>query len=442
MFTEGNRKFLYIGIGIFLVFVLIIVFVLVKSGGKKSSSSATTTLTIWGSDDDASAFTDIINNFQNSNDVKVTFVKKDATTYLTDSLAEIAAGRGPDIWIVPNTWLPKYHDQMTAMPANSIADKKAKKSDVEVYQSTFPKVVATDNIINNQIFGMPIAGDTLELYYNNNLFSAALSTLARSGSVTDSDRQILTSGPKNWDEFARAAQLVTQKNGSSITLSGAAMGTSTIANANDILTVLMLQNGVKMTSDDLSTALFAVLGAKSLDYYNSFANPASANYAWSDSLGDSLHAFAQGKSAMMIGYKSQESDIKRINASLSYQTINLPQVKETKTPVNFASYDTFTVTRAAKDSALAWKFITSTAIANNNNGIASYLTATKQQAITLAKLDPAAPIITAQNWYVPDPVKTPQIFVQMIASVNAGGSSQTAMENAASQVTTLLKALK
>jgi maltose-binding protein MalE len=318
-----------------------------------------------------------------------------------------------------------------------LADKKNKKSDIEVYQNTFPEVISKDNIINNNIFGLPLSSDTLQLYYNTNLYGNVYSKITKTGNVSDSDRQIFTKGPINWDQFVRAVQLITQKNGSTITQSGVALGTSNITNANDILTIVMLQNGAKMTSDDLASAQFQTSqnifggnqypGTKALDFYTSFANPGNANYTWNDSLGDSVRAFAEGKTAMMIGYKSQESDIKRINPNTNYQIINLPQIKETKNPVNYASYNTYTITKASKNSALAWNFLLASKDVSEN---------------LIQSIPKNSAILTAKSWYIPDPIKTPELFKQMIKTVNDNGNSQTAIENAASQVTTLLQALK
>ncbi len=454
MFTD-NRKFTYIAGGGFVVFILILILIFVfASSKKKTNQTDQSTLTIWGIDDDKSAYDSLISNFQGSNTTaKVQYVKKDSATYLTDSLAEIAAGRGPDIWIIPNNYLPKYHDQLNAMPDNTIADKKNKKSDIEVYQDAFPKVVATDNIIAGKIYGMPLATDTLRLFYNSDMFSTVYSAKTKSGDISDSDRKILTRGPQNWDEFTRAGELLTQKSGQTITQSAVSLGTANIVNGVDVLTLIMMQNGAVMASDDLTSAQFhtsqnkfggaSFPGTKALDFYTSFTNPANANYTWSDSLGDSVRAFAEGKTAMMIGYNFQESDIKRISPKLSYQVINIPQVKETQNPVNFASYSTLTVTKAAKDATLAWKFINFAGLANNGANSREYLSTTKKESALLQNAESSiAPIITAEGWYVPDPVKTPAIFKEMIATVNAGGAAQTAIESAASQVTSLLGQLK
>ena len=161
-------------------------------------------------------------------------------------------------------------------------------------------------------------------------------------------------------------------------------------------------------------------------------------------MSDSLHAFAQGKTAMMIDYSSQKDAIKAINSNVRFEVIPVPQITETKNPVNYASYLTFTVTKAAKNSDLAWDFVN---FITGRTYASAYRTETKKVSARMDNIINASDIVsqevtTAQSWYKPDPDKANQIFLDMIKQVNEGKNSQTAIENAASQITTLLGKLK
>lgn len=447
-----NKRLWIIGAGGLLIFVLIIVLISSSCSKKNKTNSSQQTLTVWNLGEDESVFDQAILSFQQAHrNVKINYVKKDPATYLSDAMAEIAAGKGPDIWAIPADYLPKYHDQLIAMPSGKIANAKQKKNDVETYQSTYPKVVAQDNIINNQIYGFPLALDTLSLFYNTDIFGATLQNYLKShvGQNNSAVNAILNQGPKTWDDFVTLSRLITQKSGSNISLSGASIGTPNVNASVDLLTLIMLQNGAQMTSSDLSSAQFQTAtnvfggpsfpGTTALDFFASFSNPANPNYSWSDSLGDSLHAFANGKTAMMFGYSSNKDDLKRINPNLHYQMIAVPQIRETKNPVNYASYNTFTVTKASKNADLSWDFIISLTTANNSN---QYRNATKKAPAKLSSIDPLSPIITASSWYKPDPQQSNVIFKNMISQVNSGKNSQTAIEYAASQITNLLGRLK
>lgn len=407
--------------------------------------------------DDKSAFGETFKEFEAQNpNVKIDYVKKDSDEYFQEALDKIASGQGPDILAMPNTWLSKNHDKLVSMPDNMIANPKEKKSDVDVYKESYPPVVAEDNIYNEKIYGMPLAIDTLFLYFNGELMNQAMQKYAAAHQEEDNSTigRVLNTGPKNWDEFVQAVRVITEKDGSNVNQSAVAIGTAdNVLNAQDILTAIMLQNGAKMTSDDLSTAQFHTKqnvfggedfpGTKALEFYAGFANPDNDNYTWNNSFPDSLRAFAEGKTAMFIGYSSQESDIKRINPDLTFEKIGLPQIKETENPVNYASYLTFTVTKAAKDPNLAWNFIN---FMTNIQNASQYISQTHKTPALLAisgsdevALNQAK---TAKSWYIPDPEKTKNLFLDMIKQVNDGKNAQTAIENAASQVTTLLDKLK
>jgi ABC-type glycerol-3-phosphate transport system substrate-binding protein len=145
VFTQENRKFLYIAGGVFLVFILVIVFLLVKGGGTKKTTTETNSLTIWALDDSTKNLDKVISKFQDKNNIKINYIKKDPSTYLNDSLAEIAAGKGPDIWEIPSTWLPKYHDQLVPMQMNYLPIKRIKNQILRfiktLFRKLFPKTI-------------------------------------------------------------------------------------------------------------------------------------------------------------------------------------------------------------------------------------------------------------------------------------------------------------
>lgn len=446
-----NKKFLYIGIGV-LVLIILIALVTASCSKKGNKTTASTTLVFWDYTDNSKAFENIFTQFQDANNVKINYVVKDPKNYATDALAVMAAGNGPDIWSVPNNWVIQYQNQLTAMPSGKLADKKAKLNDTEVYQKSYPNAVSQENIINNQIYGAPLTVDPLVLFYNSDIIGQTQADLQKNQrDVADSLSSVFSSGPKNWDEFNSLVKYITQKNGSNITQSAVALGSSgNIDVSSDILTLLMLQNGTKMTSDDHLSALFATQqnaygyqdypGARSLSYYSSFANSGNENYTWNSSFEDSLHAFATGKTAMMFNYLSAEKDLKAINANFKPSIYALPQIKETKNPVNMIRYSSYTVPKASKNSALAWNFVLFASSETNSNQFATLngqISAWKQSFGSEQDYTK-----TTQSWYNPNAVNTVTVFKDMIDQTLAGKNAQTTMENAASQITTLLAKLK
>ncbi len=442
-----DRKFIYVVIGgAVIAVILLIILIATSCNGEEPKTKE---LTFWSFSEEKKVFEKIISDFQQQKDIKINFVKKDSKDYLTESLNEIASGNGPDIWEIPNDWLPKYHNNLVTMPEGKIADSRNKKTDFEVYQDTFYPVASQDNIIQDKIYGMPLFIDTLGLYYNPSIFSEARKEYSRShpNENISAISKIFSQGPKNWHEFAQISQIITQKSGQNITLSGAALGRAdNVHSSVDILTLMMLQNGAQMVSEDQTNAQFHTAfnkfdgqsypGTKALEFYTSFANSQSDNYSWNESMPESIRAFAESKAAMIIDYKNQQEEIALINSDLNYQIIDVPQVKETRNPINFASYNTFTVTKASKNSELAWDFI----IFLTGQQNARYFTETKKTS-AIKSDDETQPALTAQSWYKPDPQNSDEIFSSMIAEVNNGQNPQTAIEGAAAQITNLLKKL-
>lgn len=448
-----DKKFIYIaGGGLVITIILIIILVVLSQKPKTKTVAKTKVLTIWDYKDEKAAYDPVISNFQTENNIKVNYVVKSPSSYLSDTVDAIAAGNGPDVWIVPNDVMPQYHDKMVPMPKGLLANSEQKKDDLEVFNDTYPKVVVGDNVFNNQIYGTPIAIDTLKLFMNSSLAFQALQDyrLKNPNANTDQIQNLLSYGPKNWDDFVQIVRFFSPKTNSKFTFSTVALGTTdNISTYNDLLSIIMMQNGAKMTSDDLGTALFNTStnlfgtvgypGTKALSFYTSFADPKSPNYSWNSSMESDVRVLAEGKTSMIFGYNSTLKAVHNITPNLSIQTFDIPQVKETANPINFARYTTLTVAKSSANTNLAWKFISE---ATGNNFSGAYLSISNQDTAKISNYSSDNSVLTAQNWYNPDTIKVKQILKSAIDQVVTGGDAQTAMDGAAGQITTLLGKLK
>ena len=105
-----NKKLLMILVGgiAILVFVTLILILKNISGG---GTGPRTALEFWGVFDDRTAFDGVIRGFQNQNpNVIVSYRQFSFGDYEKEVVDALAAGRGPDIWMIHNTWLPKHLD--------------------------------------------------------------------------------------------------------------------------------------------------------------------------------------------------------------------------------------------------------------------------------------------------------------------------------------------
>jgi len=455
-----DKKILFIGGGVVLAFIALVI-VLFSGGCNRNNGPVTktgaTTLTFWNLYDDKIAFDQIIAEFNRTHPkVKIEYVKKNPETFLEDSLNEMSAGKGPDIWGVPNTWLPKYHDKLVPIKNTAIENKKAFKTASDVYKETYPSVVAQDNIIDDKVYGFPMSIDTLRLYFNSSLSSRIWQdyVLENRDQLNSPLAKVFSDGPTNWDELVQMIPIITKKKGDKIERSAIAFGTSNnIDHADDIITLLMMQNGAVMNSGDLTTAQFHTKqnqfgniefpGTKALEFYTSFADSKNKNYTWNNTMPNTIQAFADEKVVMLVDYKDAEQEIRRLNSKVSLRTIAVPQVKLTRNNVNLASYQSLTVTKASKNSDLAWDFIlfmTQDQLQLNNYKLATNKTIARNNSLG-SSID-GAQAKESKSWFNPDPLRVSVILKEMIKQVNDGKSAQTAIEGAASQTSDLLKKLK
>ncbi len=284
-------------------------------------------LEIWGVFDDTNAYTKAINAYQqiNPNIKNITYRKLPIETYKEDLINAMASGKGPDIFMVRNSWRGVFEDKTEPAPSILISEQE--------YRNRLVDVAASDFINeDNQIYGVPLSVDSLALYYNKDLFNIA-------GIVKP---------PETWDEVATDVKLLNSIDQfGSITRSGIALGVgANINRSSDILTALMMQSGSSMTDRKQSDPVNLTTdeSKKAFDFYTKFSQVGSDVYSWNARQDYSIDAFYKGNLAMMINYSWQYDALKQKNAKLNIGVAPLPQFN-VATPVNLANYWGYAVSK-------------------------------------------------------------------------------------------------
>jgi len=97
-----------------LLILLVVLVVYLATGARRQKPAETPTITVWDSFDSEDSFKEIFDQFLAENKgLEIKFVKKDSTKFEAESINAFAAGKGPDIWVIPNDWLTKHHDKLT-----------------------------------------------------------------------------------------------------------------------------------------------------------------------------------------------------------------------------------------------------------------------------------------------------------------------------------------
>ncbi|MBU4348385.1 extracellular solute-binding protein [Patescibacteria group bacterium] len=412
-FNFSKPQIIVISIISLIAFIFIGIFTGVLPGGReKKVAPPQMDLVIWGVVDEASAFNaSLIAYSKLQPNIRVTYKKIEEASYEHELINALAAGKGPDIFMVDNSWLPKHSDKMAPMSAEKLSFTQLR--------SLFPETVEKDFVWKDSIFALPLYIDSLALFYNQDIF----------------DNYAIAVPPSDWLEFKNLIPKLRKidTNGN-ITRAAAAIGGSekTIHNAADILSLLMLQAGAEMTTENFTSASFISSikggepGLQSLDFYTKFADPNDLYYTWNESMPYSLDSFAQGKTAMIFEYASQKEILKTKNPFLKIKISPMPQPKTNEqTAINYAKYQGLAVSKYAVYPEWIWDLViyltTDKEVAEN------YLKNTNHPPALRTLIqkysdDPemgvfAKQALTAKSWLKPDEDKTRLIFSQMIEAV-------------------------
>lgn len=431
-----SRKLTYI-LGGAIAFMVFLAFIFVLRGSFSGSTTQEAMLEVWGVFDDRQAFDSAIQAFEKANkNISINYRMFKPQEYKQAVLNALAAGTGPDVWMIHNTWLEKEIDKILPMPAKA-PGQKVPLMTVRQFKDVFVDVAATDLVSNDKIYGLPLYVDTLALYYNKDMFASAG----------------IAQPPKTWTDFMDDVKKITTYDVSrNLTRSGAALGTArNINRSTDILMMLMLQSGVQMTSPDNTQATFAHsvdgqnVGERSLTFYTDFANPQREVYAWNDTQHYSVDAFAAGETAMMLNYAHQIPVIRAAAPRLNWGIASVPQVS-TVDSRTYANYWALVVGLKSKSPNEAWQFAH---YMTAGDGSVSYINeanrpTARKDLIDQQRSDPdlgvfAEQALTARSWFQSDNTAIETIFADMIDSVNLGRQTiSAALKSAEDKVSVLM----
>lgn len=357
--------------------------------------------------------------------------------YEQELINALAEDRGPDIFMLHNTMLKKHLSKLEPLPQEvklpRVATKGRFKKDVVVTEETFPAlttlelkqrfvdVVAEDAILDGKIYGLPLYIDTLVLYYNRDLLNTAG----------------FAQPPQFWEQFqSMSAQLTKVGADDALIQSGAALGTTNnIENATDIVALLMMQNGAKMSNDTKTGASFHLgiqsgqtrrsPGMEALRFYTDFARkPPTTAFSWSETEASNLEAFANGKLAFFFGYSYHLPLIKtRTLGKLNFSIAPMVQISG-REPVNLANYWMPVVSKKSDHRDASWAFVQ---FITSPTHAGTYLSEVKKPTALRELIDKergdedlfafAGQALTAKNWYYgKDPAVAKRAFEMMVKS--------------------------
>ncbi|MFA6027412.1 MAG: extracellular solute-binding protein [Patescibacteria group bacterium] len=432
----------------YIIGLFLLCLVLSTSGAicsKSGTMPATVTLQYWSADLTEEEVSPFIESFQAMYPyVVIEFKKLDYDEYENEVINGWAKGQGPDIFSVQNTGVKKFSEYISPLPSSitvttveqkstmgkkqTIVQKVAQKSissselntqfvDTVYKDAVFAIQGEDEDEATNKIYALPLSTDTLALYWNKDLLNQAGIAVPAS----------------NWQAVADHTKELTKvdKQGN-ILQSGVAMGTAdNIPHYFDIMSVLMMQFGAEMATDNSIkfNSEVEINGSKrlpaqeALDFYVKFAQDKWETYTWNETKTNALDEFAAGNLAYYIGYHRDLQEIKQLAPTLNFDVAPLPQINASN-QVNYPSYWLESVSLNSANSDLAWAFVQ---YLTNETNAKKYLDTNKKPAARrnlistqledyeLATFSEQA--LTAQSWYHgKNPEEAASIFAQMITN--------------------------
>ncbi len=414
--------------------------ILLSAGcGGGNTKAGKVTIKIWKPFVDSDKMGVLIQAYKKAHpNVTIEYTKKNIENYETDLINALAAGNGPDIFSINNTWLPEYLDKVTPAPDKLYTLKE--------YKDAFVDVVYADFVRDNKVYGTALWVDSLALYYNKDIMGTA-------GIATP---------PTTWDQLAiDSRKIASQSEDGYFDRSGVAIGTyQNVNRAVDVVYLMMLQAGAVPWSNDGRSPRFASNiqkdgksfnpGITAVDFYTSFANPNSENYTWNSDSDYSTDAFANGRAAFLYGYSYTRAQIDAKAPNLNYDVAPVPQYDLSQPNVNFASYFGEVVSKASVDRKTrdaAWDFLK---FATSSKVLDSYYAKDKQPSsrrdlIELQTQDLEIGVfahanLTAKSFYKVDEQKFDALIGDVIENILfRGQKTSSALSKAQSQAGSLVQ---
>ncbi len=428
-------KLIILGIAGFVIIIVMLMFAGLLPGIKKNINTASADLTMWGFEDAPTIWTELIDGYTKLNpNITIKYTQKDPATFENDIVNALAAGTGPDIWAFKQAWVLKHKNKVYPLPEALL------QFDTANFENFFADA-ASVFIQEKQIVALPISIDTLALYYNKDILNS----------------ENIPNPPVTWEELTDAVKKTSKISPSgSIVQSGIAMGTTrNIDHLVHIISALFLQNGLKVMDftgeepkADISRGESIESATNALAYYLSFSDSVTKSYSWSDTLPNSISAFAGGRVAMILGFASDYDRIKEKNPRLNFGIAPLPQRKGEAVKKNYGISTGLTVSRTSKAPVEAWRFIIYAT--SNPEAVKFYLNSAihppaYRQYVTADFLAPyldvfKAQVLSARTWLQADEREVSAIFQTMVQSSrgNLRGINQ-AVTSAGKQLEDLTK---
>ena len=411
---KNMTVFQVVVIGIFVVLAIVGVLVFSGVGGLGDDDQRIGRVEIWGTIPHQ-IIDQMISELNSGNGRfdDVDYVEKDEETYEEEFVQALAAGTGPDLFLLEQDRIIKNQDKIIEIPYDTISQRDFKNTFIEEGEMY---------LTGGGVLGLPFTIDPMVMYWNRDIFQSAG----------------IANQPEFWDELFVLSPKITQRDtASNIIRSFAALGEFTnVENAKEILSAFIIQSGNRIvipTANGFESIInekldFATPPAEAaVRFYTEFSNPIKSVYSWNKSLPNSKQLFTAGDLAIYFGFASELSEILRSNPNLNLNVSPLPQLRDSDTKITYGKMSAFAIPKNSQNQAGALS--TGLALTSLENimqsSISLDLPPVRRDALVNKPTDAISSVfydsaLMSKSWFDPDSDETDDIFKNMVESVTSG----------------------
>lgn len=382
------------------------------------------------------AMSSLVDDFNNVNKdtVTISYTEKSKNTFESDLVESLADGVGPDVILFPQDFIVRHKNKVYPIPYEVLSERTFKNTFIEEGELYLG---------STGVYAVPFTIDPLVMYWNRDIFSSNL----------------VSTPPMYWDEFFDLAKTITKiDNNSTIKKSLVSFGEfDNVANAKDILSMLMMQAGSSIITVDQNNVYRPTLsmdeGAgvspaeEAFRFYTEFSNPTKTSYSWNRSLPYSRDMFTTGDLAVYFGFASEYQSLQKKNPHLNFDVTTVPQTRTADRKLTLGKIQGLAILKSSKVLSADLAAVTLLSSKDSIAGASTVLGLPPVRRDLLAQKPKESYLsvfydgaLLSKGWLDPSPSETNAIFSEIVQDITSGRRKlSSAVDNGNAQLVKLLK---
>lgn len=372
------------------------------------------TVTVWGTFPANMMQSVIADRLRGNKAVTINYVEKRKETFAADFVEALAAGRGPDLFLIAQDEILRNLNKIALIPYTAVTERDFKNTFIEEGEMFFRP---------EGIVALPMTVDPVVMYWNRDI-------LTNAGIVAP---------PTKWIElYSMVPKVVVRNQNGDISRSLASLGEyRNVLHAKELLSILVMQAGGSIVENqngtlvaNLTTA--ATLGAQNpamqaVTFFTQFSRSDKDSYSWNRSLPYSRSMFEAGDLALYFGYASEYQAIKQKNPHLNFDVAVMPQADQANVKITFGRIQGFAMVKTSSNlqGAMQAALLLSNKDMVEGMALAANLPPVRRDLLVNHPADAVQSVfydsaLITRAWQDPSPLETDLLLQGMIDDIGSG----------------------